>query len=734
MAASKDVLTLTLLMLLTNFMMVGTRRLGKHERVVHGNTLSYNQPATVLPSFCYEDLCTCMPSNMHRKTPSVSLNCSNNNGKLTFVPLPHVNGSTVVATLHFTFNNLTAIHTDFFTNVTKAHKINLSDNNLNYISPEAFRLLVNLIFLHLDNNPDLSSKDVASIFPLRSLSHLHLRATGLTNITGDLLKDESAPFLQVLYLRGNNLVSLNLNGLSAAKNLTFIHADDCDISDRCFVSAFMPGLQKLSLKNSFMRNLPSTCSPEGKPLFPMLTTLVMENTKLKHLRLDVCLPSLQRLDLSKTQISVFYTDMFNGVDRFPNLNELVLNRLHVQYVQDYAFRHPTLEYLSIRNSHLAFGDNVVEKRAFFGCPRLTYLKLDHCLMNDESVYQLFEPLTNLRTLFLENCNIRTITNTTFNRLRNLTKLSINRNKLTELPEDSFDDLINLTELGLGSNQLKVISENTFSRVTRQRLSKLDLSGNKFTCDCSILWFKKWLLSSPQLFQQTKYAPGYFCGNDPTKPVSKTLLPEQACLLSQETYKFLTASLALLLTASTTALLVFQFRWHLRLLLYEAFRGRDDLARLRRLRENRFDYDVFVSYAQEDLHWVQHFLMPALEGGMGLRLCIHERDFVPGNQIVDNISDCVERSKKILMVFSRHFVRSQWCQFELTYCLSHVMEFDDALIVTCIGNMATLEPTAAMMAVLKTTTYIQWQRSEAAMAAFWGRIRIALTDIMQEVAV
>jgi hypothetical protein len=187
----------------------------------------------------------------------------------------------------------------------------------------------------------------------------------------------------------------------------------------------------------------------------------------------------------------------------------------------------------------------------------------------------------------------------------------------------------------------------------------------------------------------------------------------------------------LLTASTSALLEFQFRWHLRLLLYEAFRGRDDLARLRRLRENRFDYDVFVSYAQEDYYWVEQHLMPSLEGNLGLRLCIHERDFIPGKNIVDNISDCVKRSKKILIVFSRHFVRSQWCQFELAYCLSHVMEFDDALIVTCIGNMATLEPTASMMAVLKTTTYIQWQRSEAAMAAFWGRIRIALTDIMQD---
>nr|KAG5691245.1 hypothetical protein BaRGS_015213 [Batillaria attramentaria] len=64
----------------------------------------------------------------------------------------------------------------------------------------------------------------------------------------------------------------------------------------------------------------------------------------------------------------------------------------------------------------------------------------------------------------------------------------------------------------------------------------------------------------------------------------------------------------------------------------AFRGRGD--RRRRLQEHDFQYDVFVSYASEDQDWVFQHLMPELEGRLGLRLCLHERDFIPGKHIVD----------------------------------------------------------------------------------------------------
>ena len=74
-----------------------------------------------------------------------------------------------------------------------------------------------------------------------------------------------------------------------------------------------------------------------------------------------------------------------------------------------------------------------------------------------------------------------------------------------------------------------------------------------------------------------------------------------------------------------------------------------------------------------------------------------------NNIVDNIAQCVESSKKILMVFSKHFALSPWCQFELTFCLSHVMDVDDALLIVIVDDVQSRDMTAAMMAVLTWIT-------------------------------
>lgn len=57
------------------------------------------------------------------------------------------------------------------------------------------------------------------------------------------------------------------------------------------------------------------------------------------------------------------------------------------------------------------------------------------------------------------------------------------------------------------------------------------------------------------------------------------------------------------------------------------------------------YDAFVIYSQQDSAWVVHELRPQLEtppgggadgGGAPLRLCIHQRDWLGGRDITDNV--------------------------------------------------------------------------------------------------
>jgi toll-like receptor 13 len=244
-----------------------------------------------------------------------------------------------------------------------------------------------------------------------------------------------------------------------------------------------------------------------------------------------------------------------------------------------------------------------------------------------------------------------------------------------------------------------------------------------------VWFRHWYLTTTSLFNLTD--PRYSCRDKDLKLdlVHFSMVP-QACLLSPQLSANIVFFSSILVTSFTAFLLLFRFRWHLRLVLYEAFRGRDDVRR-RYLQQGHFKFDVFVSYASENLPWVRRNLMAELEGKMGLRLCIHERDFIPGKNIVDNISDCVQSSKKIMMVFSRHFKRSQWCQFELAYCLTHVMDYDDALIIVSLDDLTSYELTSTMMAVLKTTTYIQWNRHPDAVRSFWGRLKQALHEILED---
>ena len=84
---------------------------------------------------------------------------------------------------------------------------------------------------------------------------------------------------------------------------------------------------------------------------------------------------------------------------------------------------------------------------------------------------------------------------------------------------------------------------------------------------------------------------------------------------------------------------------------------------------------------------------------------------------------------MLMVFSRSFLASQWCQFELAFCLQHAMDTEDALVIVCLDDVTSRDLTPAMMAVLKTTTYIQWAAGADAARAFWGRLGQALEEVL-----
>ncbi|XP_019748875.1 uncharacterized protein LOC109529833 [Hippocampus comes] len=78
------------------------------------------------------------------------------------------------------------------------------------------------------------------------------------------------------------------------------------------------------------------------------------------------------------------------------------------------------------------------------------------------------------------------------------------------------------------------------------------------------------------------------------------------------------------------------------------------------------FHVFISYSSTDSQWT-HSLIQQLEA-QGLHVCYHERDFTAGRTVLENMSECIQESQKVLLVLSSEFVRSRWCLLEANMSL------------------------------------------------------------------
>lgn len=81
-------------------------------------------------------------------------------------------------------------------------------------------------------------------------------------------------------------------------------------------------------------------------------------------------------------------------------------------------------------------------------------------------------------------------------------------------------------------------------------------------------------------------------------------------------------------------------------------------------EDSYTYDVFVSYCDKDREWVLEHLIPNIEKRSQVTICLHERDFQVGLSILENIIQCMDQSRCLLLVISESFLKSNWCSFEM----------------------------------------------------------------------
>ena len=80
------------------------------------------------------------------------------------------------------------------------------------------------------------------------------------------------------------------------------------------------------------------------------------------------------------------------------------------------------------------------------------------------------------------------------------------------------------------------------------------------------------------------------------------------------------------------------------------------------------------------------LLPFLEEQHHLKCCIHYRDFTPGKPFTESMAESVYNSYKIIAVLSCHFLKSNYCSYELNIAKYRLInKKDDSLIIIRIDK-------------------------------------------------
>ncbi|XP_062542992.1 peroxidasin [Armigeres subalbatus] len=115
-------------------------------------------------------------------------------------------------------------------------------------------------------------------------------------------------------------------------------------------------------------------------------------------------------------------------------------------------------------------------------------------LNENQIVRLqpgaFRRLPSLKYLYLYKNRISSIGANAFEALDRLQSLFLHFNNITTFERQTFSELPALERLFLYGNQIKRIPEGAFGGLPSLKRFRLD--DNPLECDCSLLWFRKWL--------------------------------------------------------------------------------------------------------------------------------------------------------------------------------------------------------------------------------------------------
>ena len=219
--------------------------------------------------------------------------------------------------------------------------------------------------------------------------------------------------------------------------------------------------------------------------------------------------------------------------------------------------------------------------------------------------------------------------------------------------NDWEEIAKIPDVSFFGNKITSLPRSFLSINVTTR--KLNLANNPWDCSCDNKWLSDCFSSIADRLTQNVlcYSPSPLNGKNIIQ-----ISDEEFCVDPESEAASKAATRALIISLSSVAgvimflLLVGVILYRLRVKLYTRWKfhpfDRDEC-----LGED-MDYDVYFccSSIDHDPHALRNV---QLMESKGYRVCYHERDFLPGRLITENISRAIERSKRTICLLSGNYL-------------------------------------------------------------------------------
>ena len=337
--------------------------------------------------------------------------------------------------------------------------------------------------------------------------------------------------------------------------------------------------------------------------------------------------------------------------------------------------------------------------------------------------EMLKQQSQLSVLNLSNANLQGIESSAFKNHHHLSVLDLSYNRL------NFSSLVSidlsksaLKSLNLSYNKLTAMPKSFRDQLNSMEGLDLYLSGNTFICNCENLEFLHWVQNSAQI--TFHYSGDHVCADSPGNTIHSIAVDSLYCeWYWMQPVIIVCSSLSTILVV-LAIVSIYKKRFFILNLI---FRLKERFCKQSGEQSNvSYRYDAFVLYSSidDDRLWVHFKLVHELEKVYGFRVCIHHRDFLAGCDILNNIEQAIRTSRKVLVIMSENFLRSDWCIDEVN--MTRSVDRKKFVVVMCKDVLLTGVPIPTVIQhLLQSQTYIDWNETPEAQKLFWKQLRRAL---------